>query len=193
MPTLASSNATGALIFVRHGATAPNLAGLRCGGDLDVALTDIGRHQAAQAGLRIRELGLPVGLIVTSDLQRTRETAAIIGRMFEEAEVLIEPAFSERRLGAWNLRSIAETETALAQGKTPPGGESSQQFFDRIEGAVEALAPRLRQRPVLVASKGVARVLREMLGLSRQGLANGEVAQFDLAAVSGRVLQGCAA
>lgn len=193
MPTLPSSNAANALIFVRHGATAPNLAGLRCGGDLDVALTDIGRRQAAQTGLRIRELGLPVGLIVTSDLRRTRETAAIIGRMFDEAEVLIEPAFSERRLGAWNLRTIAETETALAQGKTPPGGESSQQFFDRIEGAVEALAPRLRQRPVLVASKGVARVLRELLGLSRQDLANGEVAEFDLAAMSGRVLQGCAA
>jgi len=38
------------LHFVRHGATAANLVGLRCGGDIDLPLTDTGRRQALSAG-----------------------------------------------------------------------------------------------------------------------------------------------
>ena len=34
--------ALNAVLFVRHGSTAPNLAGLRCGGDLDSPLTELG-------------------------------------------------------------------------------------------------------------------------------------------------------
>ena len=185
MQTPIERDASRTLIFVRHGATAPNLAGLRCGGDLDVALTDIGRQQAAQAAQRIRALRLRVGVIVASDLQRTRETATIISRLLEGVEVVIEPAFAERHLGAWNLRPIAESENELARGMTPPGGESALAFIDRISSGVEALLPRIAQQPLLVGSKGVARVLGNLLGQpGRPGLSNGELARFDLAAFS---------
>lgn len=170
------------MILVRHGATEPNLAGLRCGGDLDVPLTALGREQARQAALRIRELGLPVGVIVASHLQRTRETAAIIGQELGCAEVVIEPGFAERRLGEWNLRTAAQTEAELLAGITPPGGESNTVFFERIVQATRVhIMPRLGQQPLLVGSKGVARALSEMLGMSAQiGLANGELLHFDL-------------
>jgi len=180
------------MILVRHGATEPNLAGLRCGGDLDVPLTALGRRQAEHAALRIRELGTQVGVIVASHLQRTRETAEIIGQVLQGVEVVIEPAFAERRLGAWNLRSIAETESALAAGVTPLGGESNADFVERIAAAVDAMWPRLPQRPLLVGSKGVARVLRELVGLpGRSRVANGEVVHFDLAAFARRNSAGC--
>lgn len=180
------------MILVRHGATAPNLAGLRCGGDLDVPLTELGRRQAEHAALCIREFGTPVGVIVASHLQRTHETARIIGHVLGGVEVVIEPTFAERRLGAWNLRSVAETESDLAAGLTPQGGESNIDFVDRIGGAVDTLRPYLARRPLLVGSKGVARVLRELLGLpSRTGVANGEVMHFDLTALSRRQGTGC--
>jgi len=179
------------LIFVRHGATALNLAGIRCGGDLDVPLVEAGRRQAAAAAERIRALGIPVGVIVASDLRRTRETAEIIGRLLRGVELMIEPAFAERRLGAWNMRSVADTEPAVAAGVTPPGGESNDEFFGRIAGAVEALLPSLDRRPLLVGSKGVARVLRELLGLpDRHALANGEAVRLDLSVLAER--QACA-
>jgi len=181
------------LTFVRHGATEANLVGLRCGGDLDVPLTDFGRRQAAEAALRIRELRMPVGLIVTSALQRTRETAAIIARMLQGVEVIVEPAFAERRLGEWNLRSAAETQDALARGITPPGGESNPVFLARIRDAMESLLPRLAEQPLLVGSKGVARAMGELLGLpARQDLSNGQLAHFDLAAFAERSAVGCA-
>lgn len=181
------------LILVRHGATEPNLAGLRCGGDLDVPLTALGRQQATQAALHIRDLGLPVGVIVASALLRTRETADIIGRLLDGVEVVIEPAFAERRLGDWNMRSREETEVALIAGATPPGGESNADFIERIANATEdSLMPRIAQRPLLVGSKGVARVLRELLGLPGRGsLANGELMQFDLTTFARRQTLSC--
>jgi probable phosphoglycerate mutase len=171
------------LILVRHGATEPNLAGLRCGGDLDEPLTELGRQQASDAAQRILELELPVGIIVASHLERTQETARIMSRMLGGVDVVIDPAFTERRLGTWNLRSVRETEAALLSGVTPPGGESDTNFVERIAQAVDRqLLPRLAQRPLLVGSKGVARALRELLGMPRgQSLANGELLQLDLA------------
>lgn len=181
------------LILVRHGATEPNLAGLRCGGDLDVPLTALGRQQATQVALRIRDLGLPVGVIVASALLRTRETADIIGRLLDGVEVVIEPAFAERRLGDWNMRSREETEVALIAGATPPGGESNADFIERIANATEdLLMPRIAQRPLLVGSIGVARVLRELLGLPGRGtMTNGELMQFDLMTFARRQTLDC--
>jgi probable phosphoglycerate mutase len=181
------------LILVRHGATEPNLAGLRCGGDLDVPLTDLGREQAIEAAQRILDLDWKVGVIVASHLRRTQETAAVISRLLGGIQVVIAPAFAERRLGEWNLRSVAETESALAAGVTPPGGESAADFLDRIaEAAATLLLPQLERRPLLVGSKGVARAFRELLGMPRaKGLANGEILQLGLATLCRRDRIGC--
>src|SRR5512140_2812438 len=64
--------------FVRHGATEPNITGLRCGGDLDLALTKVGREQALETALRIRDMNLGIGVIVCSSLKRTRQHADIV-------------------------------------------------------------------------------------------------------------------
>jgi len=181
-----------ALIPVRHGATALNLAGMRCGGDLDVPLVEVGRRQAAEAGTRIRALQPSVGVIVASHLQRTRETAEIIARLLPDVGIVIEPAFAERRLGAWNMHPVADTQSELEAGATPPGGESNEDFIERIAGAVEGLLSRFECRPLLVGSKGVARVLGELLGHHRrQHLANGEIAHFDLSALVKRNAEVC--
>lgn len=182
------------LIFLRHGATEANLAGLRCGGDRDLPLTELGRRQVSEAAMALRAQGLSFGLIVSSDLLRTRESAEIIARTAPGVPVLIEPAFAERRLGAWNLQAIADTEAALASGATLPGGESSADFVQRIAGALQVLLPHLGQRPLLVGSKGVARALRVLLGKThRHGLANAEVMQFDLAGFARQYANGCEA
>ncbi len=182
------------LRFVRHGATAANLAGLRCGGDLDLPLTEQGREQAQAAAAQIARLDPAVGLIVTSDLQRTRETARIIASRLRGVPVVVEPAFGERLLGQWNLQSIAATQPLLEARQTPPGGESEDEFMARIEGALRRIAPCLARRPLLVGSKGVARVLGELSGRSgRLELANGVVETFDGARLMSLQAMGSAA
>jgi broad specificity phosphatase PhoE len=154
------------LLFARHGATAPNLAGLRCGGDLDPPLADEGRRQAMRLARRVASRPEPLDLIVSSDLVRARETAAIVRAALGPIEMRLVPGFRERRLGAWNLQTIADTEHALAAGDCPPGGESSAEFADRIRAALELVRPELHRRVLLVASKGVGRVLRQLAGLT---------------------------
>ena len=181
------------LRFVRHGATAANTAGLRCGGDLDLPMNTIGHEQARSIAERVVLLDPPVGLIVTSDLRRTCETAEAIARRLPGVPLMVEPAFAERRLGEWNLLPIRDSQTWLEAGATPPGGESDQEFADRITRALEALKPELPRRPLLVASKGVARVLGGLTGLDgRLEPANGDVIEFVLSASQAPAVIGSA-
>jgi 2,3-bisphosphoglycerate-dependent phosphoglycerate mutase len=173
------------LRFVRHGATALNLAGLRCGGDLDMPLTHEGRAQAlAVAGdLAGWQAGghAAVGVIVTSHLQRTRETAEIIARHLGGMRVVVQPLFAERHLGAWNCLPIAQTQARLLAGSTPPGGEANVVFEARVAQALQSLAALWAQAPLLVSSQGVARVLGQMAGLPAGArLANAQVTEFNL-------------
>ena len=194
------------LAFVRHGATQPNLDGQRCGGDLDVPLTDIGRAQARAAGLHIAQLGLPIRLIVSSGLLRTDETAAIIASQLGAVPVITLPGFVERHLGQWNRRLIGESEPWISSGLTPPGGESNSDFLGRIQAAVRALLPCWPEapgRPLLVASRGVARALGELTGRPFSShlangqmdhfstyLANGQMDHFDVSICASRELAG---
>ena len=171
------------LRFVRHGATTANTAGLRCGGDLDLPMSSLGHQQAQRVADTVARLDPPIGLIVTSDLRRTRETAAAIARRVPAAQIVVDPAFAERRLGSWNLLPISDSQRWLDAGETPPGGESDKDFVARIERAVQSLSSELPRRPLLVASKGVARVLGRMTGHGeRLEPANGEVLEFHLSA-----------
>ncbi|MES2717786.1 MAG: histidine phosphatase family protein [Pseudomonadota bacterium] len=173
------------LHFVRHGATAANLVGLRCGGDLDLPLTDQGRRQAQQVGRALLAGRQPLSHIVTSDLQRTRETATliagVIGSTHPLPTLVVEPSFGERRLGDWNLTPTADTEAAMRAGLVPPGGESNDEFHDRIVDALDRIRPLMGASVLVVGSKGVARVLGELSGMpGRVALDNGVLCHFEM-------------
>jgi 2,3-bisphosphoglycerate-dependent phosphoglycerate mutase len=167
--------------FVRHGATEPNERGLRCGGDLDVPLTLLGRQQAHAVAARMRAMGIEVGMIVCSALVRARETAMIIGGILGVDRLAVEPLLNERRLGAWNLLPVGETESLFARNVPPLGGESEEEFVARVSAMLDVLPPFLPSKPLVVSSKGVARVLNSMSGDNRRlHVANGEIVQFTI-------------
>jgi probable phosphoglycerate mutase len=169
------------LFFVRHGVTEPNFKGLRCGGDLDVPLLDIGLDQAYLLAKQIRAMDAGIGVIACGSLVRTRQTALIISGVLGGVPVEVEPLLNERHLGDWNNRPIAETEEALKRKETPPGGESEAQFTERVGRALANLAPLLARRPLLVSSKGVGRILNGLLGgEGRLQVGNGEIVEFDV-------------
>jgi 2,3-bisphosphoglycerate-dependent phosphoglycerate mutase len=206
-------NARQPLLFVRHGATQPNLDGLRCGGDVDVPMTHIGQEQILKTAQHLLQSGARVDLIISSGLLRAQQSASIISRVMGDLPIVILPSFNERLLGQWNLQPAINNEVALRSGVTPPGGESNHSFTARVRDALvhlsEALdgayghpwahhnATRLSQSraPLMVGSKGVARVMRELLGLrpsplnsaapnTAQGANNAAVLCFDLAAMA---------
>jgi len=175
------------IYFVRHGITEPNFRGFRCGGDLDLPMMDIGCDQAYLLAKQIEKMHLRIGVIVAGSLIRTRQTAAIISGVLGTVPVELDPLMNERRLGQWNNRPIAETEDMLKSGVKPPGGESEDQFKARIQLALDNLRPHLDRRPLVVSSKGVARVMNSLLGgTERMTIGNGEIVEFAVAPQAGR-------
>jgi 2,3-bisphosphoglycerate-dependent phosphoglycerate mutase len=175
------------LFFVRHGITEPNFRGFRCGGDLDIPMMDIGCDQAYLLAKQIEKMNLRIGVIVAGSLIRTRQTASIISGVLGTVPVEIEPLLNERKLGQWNNKPIADTEDMLKRRVTPPGGESDEQFESRIALAFEHLRPTLERRPLLVSSKGVGRVLNNLLGgTERMNVGNGEIVEFSVAPHAGQ-------
>lgn len=212
-PILNPSNARQPLLFVRHGATQPNLDGLRCGGDVDVPMTHIGHEQILQTAQRLLQSGTRVDLIITSGLLRAQQSAAIISRVMGHLPIVIMPSFNERLLGQWNLQPAVNNEAAMRSGVTPPGGESNHNFTARVRDALVHLSEALdgayghpsanhnvarlsqSQAPLMVGSKGVSRVMHELLGQlssplsgaepsTTRGANNAAVLCFDLATLA---------
>lgn len=165
--------------FARHGQTEDNLRGVRCGGDRDVPLTEQGIEQARAAAERFRRSGLPCGVVIAGPLQRTAVTGALFARAL--GVPLLERAWlRERALGEWNGLPIEVTRPWFAANQTPPGGESEEIFASRILSGVDELADTLAQRPLLVGSKGVGRVLLHRLaGRPAVELGNCEIVGFE--------------
>lgn len=203
------------LLFVRHGATQPNLDGLRCGGDVDVPMTHVGEAQILHASQQLLQWGVPVDVIISSALLRAQQSAAILSRVLGGLPVVVLPSFNERLLGQWNLQPSISNEVALRSGVTPPGGESNPTFTARVRDALTHLHEALdgvyggssrshnaailgkARAPLMVGSKGVSRVMGELLRacalqpgtqdkINPHGAPNAAILQFDLATMAPR-------
>ena len=146
------------VLLIRHGQSEWNADG-RWQGQADPALTDLGRHQALHA---TRALGV-VDAIVSSDLQRAAETAAIIAGELGVGPVVLDPDLRERHAGEWQGLTRAEIDrdwpgyldspppiegTQGARGpaarvaeeggprRRPPGWEADEDLVERAVGAL---------------------------------------------------------
>lgn len=125
------------LILVRHGQSTYN-AQARLQGQADPPLSDAGRAEAKL--LKPALAGFPAERVITSDLQRASETAAILG--FPEARR--DARFREIDVGEWAGRRLtefgSEGRMAWRGGElAPPGGESWTDLRTRVGGAVDEL------------------------------------------------------
>ncbi len=126
-------------IWVRHGQTAANQAG-RYLGHADAALDDTGIIQAKRLSQQL--VHEPITHIYASDLQRTMETARMIGaahRLQPEAVVDLR----ELHFGEWDGKTYGElmaSEPTKVQrwyddpfALSPPGGETLSQLGERVD------------------------------------------------------------
>ncbi|MCW2811414.1 MAG: phosphoglycerate mutase family protein, partial [Friedmanniella sp.] len=61
------------VLLIRHGRTSANTAGILAGRSSGVGLDDVGVKQVAAAGQRV--VGVPLRAVVSSPLQRCRQTS----------------------------------------------------------------------------------------------------------------------
>lgn len=94
------------VIFLRHGRTTANAAGVLAGWTPDVHLDERGSAQAESAAQRIADVVTPAR-IVASPLVRCQETARPLVRV-TGVRAETDEAIGECRYGAWTGRSIAE-------------------------------------------------------------------------------------
>ena len=131
------------VILVRHGRTTANTSGVLAGRTPGVRLDDLGVEQAARAGERLA--AVPLAAIVTSPLERCRDTARAIERAHPSPpRVVRDKGLTECDYGDWSGRSLKDlareklwrTVQAQPSAVTFPGGESMAAMQARVVDAV---------------------------------------------------------
>ena len=119
------------LLIVRHGQSEWNALG-RWQGQADPPLTDVGKKQALKA---TKKLGL-FDSIVSSPLQRAKNTASIISEITGVGPVTTEVGLMERDAGPWQGLTRIEIEKGwpgfLDSGHRPDGYEPDPDLLLRI-------------------------------------------------------------
>src|SRR4051794_9634256 len=122
------------LVLIRHGQSTYNAQG-RLQGQADPPLSDAGREEAE----RLKPCLPRFERVITSDLVRASETAALLGY----PDAVRDARWREIDLGEWAGRRIAEFDESQAAWRggplNPPGGESWAEFRARVGGAVDEL------------------------------------------------------
>ncbi len=127
------------VILARHGRTAANANGVLAGRTKGVHLDDTGSAQAHAAGERLT--AVPLAAVVTSPLERCRETAKLIA---PGARAVPDSRLLECDYGEWTgqeLKKLAKdklwrTVQALPSGARFPGGESLAEMSARAVAAI---------------------------------------------------------
>jgi len=150
--------------LVRHGETDWN-AERRLQGHTDIGLNARGLAQAEQMARAIKRLNLAFDVLYTSDLQRAAKTAKAIEQLFATSAIS-NSELRERHLGA--LQGLTTDEAPQLEpdlwkshlsrniNEQLRGGESIQQFADRINTALEKIHNQHFGKTILLVSHGGA-------------------------------------
>jgi probable phosphomutase (TIGR03848 family) len=131
------------VLLVRHGRTSANASGVLAGRTPGVRLDDVGKRQAAELGARMA--ALPIAAIVSSPLERCRQTAAVLSSaLTTPVPVVTDKRLTECGYGDWTgrlLKDLAKEPLWKAVQGQPsavefPGGESMRAMQARALDAV---------------------------------------------------------
>jgi 2,3-bisphosphoglycerate-dependent phosphoglycerate mutase len=176
------------LTLVRHGQSIYNLEN-RFTGNLDVALTQLGREEAKIAGGKLKDFNYSIAY--TSTLIRAQETLRIILEKINQTGIQIveNTALNERMYG--NLQGLNKAETAQKYGDAqveiwrrsyavrPPEGESLEDTFNRtVPYFQREIEPKLRagNNVLIVAHGNSLRALKMYL----EHISEAEIAHVDI-------------
>jgi broad specificity phosphatase PhoE len=163
-------------LLIRHAESTWNATG-RWQGHADLPLSARGRVQAEALGVELAGHGIEV--LLTSDLARAAQTAAILGKALG-LEPTRDACLRELDIGCWSgftRAEIAEREPeALARFESGDpdvrvgGGESRRQLRSRVRRFVQEQSRQHAGRLVaIVAHMGALRALRPGLLLANTG------------------------
>ena len=155
------------LYLVRHGQTSWN-AQEKAQGHTDICLDEEGLEQAQMLGSAFQ--GVTLDLVLSSDLQRARETARPIASA-TNCRLETEPLLRERGFGVWEGKSFAEFRKHLPQTDSldemfnfvTPGGESFADVWERLQPVVQRLLETNQDLAVVTHGGTCALLLAQLL------------------------------
>jgi broad specificity phosphatase PhoE len=147
----------GKLIMVRHGESEGN-AIRHFTSTPEAKITELGRRQAREAALKIKQMFAPA-LVIASTYARARETGRIIA---DELGIPLEfeAEFREQSLGrlaGLPYESVQKDPTFDAKQPwlwRPPGGESHLDVRQRVAPALDRVAAEYADRELVIVSHG---------------------------------------
>ncbi|HMK50143.1 MAG TPA: histidine phosphatase family protein [Thermodesulfovibrionales bacterium] len=156
------------IVIVRHGETLENRNRI-IQGHMPGRLTEIGRRQSRDLGLRLREYG-QFDQIISSDLDRARETATLIAKEMAPCEIILEGQLRERHYGDLEGKHVCRLKRLLVENKrdvrglTIPDGEPYADFELRVTNCYNRfIEGGAYQKILLVTHSGVMRVILEKI------------------------------
>ena len=162
------------ILLVRHGQSEWNAEG-RWQGQADVALSDLGRAQARAAAARVGAFDV----IASSTLMRAAETAYILSTELGIGPIVPVPDLIERNAGEWSGLTKVDIERDwpgyLSEGKRPPGYESDDDLWPRIEAGMRTVAellPNKNDEALVVGHGGLIYLLELQAGEKRGRIPN---------------------
>ncbi len=141
------------LSIVRHGQTYYNASGL-VQGRIDIPLNELGKSQAKELGIKLRNQNEHYDIIMASSLSRAYESATIIAHeLGYQEEVLINSDFVERDFHHLDGTPV-ETAMPLVRSKNYQfeSYETDQELIERIYQAVLKLEKKYKDVSVLLVA-----------------------------------------
>lgn len=171
------------LILIRHGETDWNRE-LRFQGQVDVPLNATGHEQARRLARRLTEESVAADHLVSSDLVRTRQTAApVLGALLPQLHIdtLTDPGLREQDFGLVDGMRVQDIKDQHPEAWAQwlrfqadggmPGGETTRQFHTRVMAALHRLAQQHAGQTLVVVTHGgvLDMVWRTARGLGLEG------------------------
>ncbi len=154
------------LLFIRHGQTTWNVEHLLPGQLPGIPLNETGREQAARLAEALKVL--PITAVISSPLERARDTAAYLARA-RELPVQLEDDLMDTDVGPWagkNYNELSKSDPLWKEftrnpANAPEGVESFPHLQQRVVSAVERWLKRegTGNYPAFVAHADVVKLL----------------------------------
>jgi len=148
---------------MRHGQSQANADHI-VAGHQDSPLSPLGKEQAERAGQALRH-NVSLDLIVSSPMQRSRQTAEIIAQSlgYPTQDILVLPELGERHLG--ELEGKHYNDTPYGSGNVI-GAEAITDiepitaFYDRVKRMFDAITRQPGEQILVVCHNGVGRMMQ---------------------------------
>lgn len=147
---------TRSFYLIRHGQSMANIEHITAGGQSDSPLSPLGHEQGKTLAPFLSQLEIKPSHMYHSTMIRARDTAMYLNETLKLGATPVRD-LREHEMGAWDGIPWKEVLPHVVAGETPPGGENTSMFAQRIQSTLTDIMDRHPEGdpPIIVAHGGL--------------------------------------